>query len=1241
MEKDCDCGKLPNPGKEKETEAGHTLFTKFSMKALFGFTDKLEPGTSKQQVILKGLQNVNEDIDSHVDNKDEKNRVNEEADPNTVHLLPEMVQEESNVQAVPETDTRDIFVLEAVSGMGDWASNDHAEAITGASSVHRIYAGNFVDSEDNDSIHNTSIDYAFVSDDHQADVYGTSDLETQQKEQKEPSLYSSHSPLCEFSKQDCKDSILAQGTLAHTTNDTELDNEATDVEPHGNVTNYSVLNCALSLEDNDQNKEDTELYTKMGSAIAGDNTELILPSGKWPSKEMGDAIPEIYSNSNVRTLIKENNNSVSTAKDIQESEEEQGSLSSNCSTDSPSKPASSEKSFQLPAFFSGLRVRKKGLTEDPEETVTEIKQKDSDLAMLKLRQPVKKSNLAPDPITKKKISEPKGSPTFLEQLSQLLGPKAEEKGIDEVVPTSGEVQERSVRTDPSEEMKPSPAESALDAFKALFTRPPKKETTADTSELEAIKRKMKHEKETLMAIFERSKSKSSDGATETKPADVILSEQDDKTPGRLQTVWPPLKAEEEKIGLKYTEAEYHAVILQLKREHKDEIEKLKSEFELEVFHIRGEHALSITKLEEHVLYLKNELENRICKQSEEAKDACVSTEDDYPPKTYRNVCIQTDRETFIKPNEDETRTPKNNQKIPKKLSKPYVNNSVLASTDRKEIGSSGQTSGNVFSKLDQTTPPPPPPPPLPVSLSDSIPPPLPTSLRSAHPLAPPPPPPPPPPLPSAFGVHQPSLPPPPGPPPTGTGPPPPPPLPPLLPLGSNFSSRSQDLRKPAVEPSCPMRPLYWNRIQISDSSQQSMPTLWESLEEPDLCDTNEFEYLFSKESAQERKKALAESYEKKTKTKKIIKLLDGKRSQTVGILISSLHLEMKDIEQAVLNMDDSVVDLETLEALYENRAQKDELEKIKQHYDTSTEEEVKLLDKPEQFLYELSQISNFAERAQCIIFQSVFNEGIIAVHHKADIIHHVCKELITKKSVKSILALILAFGNYMNGGNRTRGQADGFGLEILPKLKDVKSKDTGISLADYVVIYYLRHCDKDAGTEKSIFPLPEPQDFFQASQVKFEDLIKDLRKLKRDLEGCEKQMKVVFRESSEEHLQPFKDKFEEFFSKAVEEHKEEESLLDNAQKCFEEMVRYYGIKPKSGEKETTPNYVFMVWYEFCSDFKTTWKRENKDISKERLRMAQQSVSKLTSEKKVETRKINPTASLKERLRQKEANVTPN
>lgn len=45
----------------------------------------------------------------------------------------------------------------------------------------------------------------------------------------------------------------------------------------------------------------------------------------------------------------------------------------------------------------------------------------------------------------------------------------------------------------------------------------------------------------------------------------------------------------------------------------------------------------------------------------------------------------------------------------------------------------------------------------------------------------------------------------------------------------------------------------------------------------------------------------------------------------------------------------------------------------------------------------------------------------------------------TSETVKKVLGLILAFGNFMNGGNRTRGQADGFSLDILPKLKDVKS----------------------------------------------------------------------------------------------------------------------------------------------------------------------------------------------------------
>ena len=55
------------------------------------------------------------------------------------------------------------------------------------------------------------------------------------------------------------------------------------------------------------------------------------------------------------------------------------------------------------------------------------------------------------------------------------------------------------------------------------------------------------------------------------------------------------------------------------------------------------------------------------------------------------------------------------------------------------------------------------------------------------------------------------------------------------------------------------------------------------------------------------------------------------------------------------------------------------------------------------------------------------------------------------------MGLILACGNYMNFGNRSRGQADGFELDILPKLQDVKSKDNKTTLLNYIVKIFIQY----------------------------------------------------------------------------------------------------------------------------------------------------------------------------------------
>ncbi|XP_064132788.1 formin-2 [Loxodonta africana] len=525
----------------------------------------------------------------------------------------------------------------------------------------------------------------------------------------------------------------------------------------------------------------------------------------------------------------------------------------------------------------------------------------------------------------------------------------------------------------------------------------------------------------------------------------------------------------------------------------------------------------------------------------------------------------------------------------------------------------------------------PPPPPLP---GVGIPPPPPLPGGGITPPPPPPPPlsgagiPPPPPLP---GV---GIPPAPAPPLPGTGVPPPlaPPLPPgsgpPLPLEAGSStlptpqvcgflppplpaglfglgmSQDKGSRKQPIEPCRPMKPLYWTRIQLHSKRDSSPSLIWEKIEEPSI-DCHEFEELFSKTAVKERKKPISDTITK-TKAKQVVKLLSNKRSQAVGILMSSLHLDMKDIQHAVVNLDNSVVDLETLQALYENRAQSDELEKIEKHGRSSKDKEnTKSLDKPEQFLYELSLIPNFSERVFCILFQSTFSESICSIRRKLELLQKLCETLKNGPGVMQVLGLVLAFGNYMNGGNKTRGQADGFGLDILPKLKDVKSSDNSRSLLSYIVSYYLRNFDEDAGKEQCVFPLPEPQDLFQASQMKFEDFQKDLRKLKKDLKACEVEAGKVYQVSSQDHIQPFKENMEQFIIQAKIDQELEENSLTETHKCFLETTAYFFMKPKLGEKEVSPNVFFSIWHEFSSDFKDFWKKENKLILQERVKEAEE------------------------------------
>ena len=95
--------------------------------------------------------------------------------------------------------------------------------------------------------------------------------------------------------------------------------------------------------------------------------------------------------------------------------------------------------------------------------------------------------------------------------------------------------------------------------------------------------------------------------------------------------------------------------------------------------------------------------------------------------------------------------------------------------------------------------------------------------------------------------------------------------------------------------------------------------VWSHMHEPKLKDMADFEKLFAKKGgAVIRQKALAESFVAKSHARRPVSVLDQKRSQAVGILMRSLHLEMADIRYAVHQLDCSTVDRESLQALWDN-----------------------------------------------------------------------------------------------------------------------------------------------------------------------------------------------------------------------------------------------------------------------------------------------------------------------------------
>ncbi|KAL8244136.1 hypothetical protein R6Q59_010394 [Mikania micrantha] len=423
--------------------------------------------------------------------------------------------------------------------------------------------------------------------------------------------------------------------------------------------------------------------------------------------------------------------------------------------------------------------------------------------------------------------------------------------------------------------------------------------------------------------------------------------------------------------------------------------------------------------------------------------------------------------------------------------------------------------------ISKAPPPPPPPPPAPIYGVPPPPPPMyvapvpPPPPRAPAPPPPPgaptPPPPPrasaPPPPPGAPAPPPPpgapAPPPPPGgapappPPPGGARGPPPPPGAPRVPGGpppppGQLAGRGRGRGGPPVKRSN-LKPLHWSKV-----TRALQGSLWEELQRqsPPEVDVSEIETLFS--NAPIKKVAPKEADKKAASSKpEKVQLIDLRRANNTEIMLTKVKMPLPDMVDAILAMDDTLLDVDQVENILKFCPTKEEMDQLKNYTG-----DLEKLGKCEHYFLELMKVPRMEAKLNIFLFKIQFSSQLADLKKSLDLVDSACDEVRKSVKLKEIMKRILYLGNTLNQGT-ARGSAVGFKLDSLLKLTDTRSSNSRMTLMHYL-------CKTISTKSPTLLDFPEDLVSLEAAtKIQLKSLAEEmqaltlgLKKVKQELDAC-------------------------------------------------------------------------------------------------------------------------------------------
>lgn len=376
-------------------------------------------------------------------------------------------------------------------------------------------------------------------------------------------------------------------------------------------------------------------------------------------------------------------------------------------------------------------------------------------------------------------------------------------------------------------------------------------------------------------------------------------------------------------------------------------------------------------------------------------------------------------------------------------------------------------------------------------------------------------------------------------------------------------------KKRTPKPSQSLKSLNWAKLQESQIRQ----TIWTNIDDSKVhavMDLEDFERTFSayqhraggSPTSTLRRRAVADK-------PKELSVIDGRRAQNCTILLSKLKMSDSEIRRVAMGMD------------REGQLSKEMVEQLLKYVPTSAE--IELLEshalerenfaRADSFLLEVNRIPRYSQRLRTLYFKKTLDERLEDIRPKIQEVLLASKELLSSQKLKKVLEVILAFGNFMNRGNR--GNAYGFRLSSLANIADTKSSvDKDVTLLHYL-IRTLESRFSDVLTLESDLP-----HIRKAAKSDLKELEKEFQDLKSELKEIEWEIEYHQRLPSREPGDCFLLATERFTATAVSAFTKMEALIAEMKAEFEHAVVFFGEDPT----DTSTDEFFGIFAAFLQSF---------------------------------------------------------